>query len=114
EWLPGYDYSDEQIDIVARLIMATVVGRTPTDLLEMIMCDADMDYLGTDEFTNTATKLLMELREKGEKISDEEWASIQINFLTKHKYYTAFSREFRKPKKEDNLRKLKASYSVNS
>ena len=111
EWLPGYDYTPKQIETVTRLILATIVGKEPQDKLEQVMCDADMDYLGTDRYGEVAILLLKELREQGQTITDEEWKQIQIDFLTKHKYYTSFSIEFRKDKKEDNLQKLLNSFS---
>ena len=41
-----------------------------------------------------------------ELFEDVEWEKMQIEFLSDHKYYTAFAKEFRKDKKEENLRIL--------
>src|SRR5215831_7102594 len=42
EILPQFDYTDEEIQIVCNLIMATKLPQSPQNLLEEILCDADL------------------------------------------------------------------------
>ena len=44
--LPDFGYSQDQINVVKGMIMATRIPQNPTNLLERILCDADLDYLG--------------------------------------------------------------------
>ncbi|HEX3009799.1 MAG TPA: adenylate/guanylate cyclase domain-containing protein, partial [Bacteroidales bacterium] len=46
EILPSYNYSPEQIEKICDMIMSTKMPPSPRNLLEEIMCDADLDYLG--------------------------------------------------------------------
>ncbi len=50
EHLPSYGYSEEQINRICGMIMATRIPQAPHNLLEEIICDADLDYLGRDDF----------------------------------------------------------------
>ncbi|MEA3316356.1 MAG: adenylate/guanylate cyclase domain-containing protein, partial [Bacteroidota bacterium] len=44
--LPEYKYSKQQIEEITKLIMVTKLPQEPINLLEEIICDADLDYLG--------------------------------------------------------------------
>ena len=50
EILPKYGYTDHQIEQVKELIYATIIPHKPKNKLEQIICDADLDYLGRDDF----------------------------------------------------------------
>jgi len=106
EILPLHGFSSLQIDTICRLILATKVPQKPTDVLEMIMCDADLDYLGTDSFEKIATNLKKELMWVGKIKTDEQWDLIQIKFLQSHKYFTDYSLKNREDKKNEHLEKL--------
>ena len=44
--LPAFGYTSEEIDMICGMIMATKIPQNPHTLLERIICDADLDYLG--------------------------------------------------------------------
>ena len=50
EWLPKLGYSNEQIDVICGMIMATKIPHKPQNDLERYICDADLDYLGTENY----------------------------------------------------------------
>ena len=50
EHLPAFKYTPEQIERICGMIMATRIPQTPNNLLEEIIADADLDYLGRDDF----------------------------------------------------------------
>ena len=107
EILPKYGYSDEQIDVVAGLIYATRVPHTPRSHLQEIICDADLDYLGRDDFHDIADKLRIELREHGKINSDRAWDEVQIKFLSAHRYFTKSAIKLRQSKKEKHIEDIK-------
>jgi hypothetical protein len=82
------------------------VPQKPNDILEMIMCDADLDYLGTDSFEEISNNLKKELMWEGKIKTDEQWDLIQIKFLKSHKYFTDYSIRNREDKKNEHLSKL--------
>jgi class 3 adenylate cyclase/ligand-binding sensor domain-containing protein/predicted metal-dependent HD superfamily phosphohydrolase len=105
--LPNFGYTQVHIDRIKELIYVTQIPHQPKDKLEEIMCDADLDYLGRDDFHEIADRLRRELREHGKIDSDRKWDEIQVSFLTQHRYFTKTSIETRRPKKLENLQAIK-------
>lgn len=106
EILPACDYSDSQIDQICGMIMATKIPQQPLNLLERIICDADLDYLGRDDFFKIGDTLYQELK-AFDKIKDvTQWNQLQISFLSNHQYHTEFSRGNREIKKQENLQEI--------
>lgn len=110
--LPLFGYRTAQIDIICGMIMATQIPQNPKTHLEQIICDADLDYLGRDDFEPVAKTLYKELFSRN-LISDENtWNKIQVKFISEHQYHTNFSRLNREAKKQDHLRKLQNLINV--
>ena len=107
EILPKYGYTQQHIDTIKELIYVTQIPHQPKNKLEEIICDADLDYLGRDDFHEIADKLRRELREHGKLDSDRKWDEIQVQFLSSHKYFTETAIRTRKAKKEKNLEEVK-------
>jgi ligand-binding sensor domain-containing protein/class 3 adenylate cyclase/predicted metal-dependent HD superfamily phosphohydrolase len=107
EILPLYGYTKEQIQQVKELIYATIIPHNPKNKLEEIICDADLDYLGRDDFHDIADSLRRELRDHGKINSDRLWDEIQVKFLTAHKYFTDSAKNLRDAKKQKHLEEIK-------
>jgi adenylate cyclase len=105
--LPLFKYTAKQIEIVKSIILATVMPPKPKNHLEMIMCDADLDYLGRPDFTPVSQNLFRELFERGKINTIEQWNRMQYRFIQKHRYFTATARRLRDPGKELVLKDLK-------
>lgn len=102
EHLPRFGYSQEQIDKIKGMIMATRIPQTPMNHSEEILADADLDYLGREDFEPISNKLYEELG-----LSDKnEWNKIQVSFFENHGYFTESARRLRAEKKQQNLRKI--------
>lgn len=104
--LPDFGYTEKQIAAVCDLIMATRIPQRPKNLLGEIICDADLDYLGTYEFFYQANLLRMELEEHGRKFTDAEWLRFEIDFLNRHHYWTKTSIMLREPRKKKFMEEL--------
>ena len=111
--LPKYGYTDEQIKLVWALIYATIIPHKPNNHLEQIICDADLDYLGRDDFHTISDTLRRELRDHGKIKSDRLWDEIQVKFLTQHKYFTKSAKKLRGPKKKKHLKEIKLRLKEN-
>ena len=107
ETLPKFNYTDNQIKIISDLIYATRLPPNPKNLLEQIMCDADLDYLGRPDFIPVSQKLFRELFERNKIKSIEEWNKMQIKFIESHQYFTETARQLRSQNKNEQLQKLK-------
>ena len=106
EHLPKFGYSKEQIDRIEELICVTKIPHQPKNKLEEVMCDADLDYLGRDDFWEISDKLRRELREHGKLNSDRRWDEIQVSFFEKHRYFTKTSIELRQEQKMKHLEQI--------
>lgn len=107
EILPEYQYSDRQIEMISQLIMCTKLPPNPKSILEEIMCDADLDYLGRPDFIPVSNTLYKELHEHGKVGTLREWNELQIKFIDKHSYFTKTARRLRNVNKQSQLDKLK-------
>jgi uncharacterized protein len=107
--LPAYGLNEKQIETICGLIMATRVPQSPKNHLEQIICDADLDCLGRDDYEITSSNLYHELLREGLVKDDDEWLQQQISFLESHQYFTDWSKENRAPLKQQNYESLKLS-----
>jgi class 3 adenylate cyclase/predicted metal-dependent HD superfamily phosphohydrolase len=108
EILPKYGYTEQHINTIKELIFVTQIPHKPKNKLEEIICDADLDYLGRDDFHEIADRLRRELREHGKIDSDRKWDEMQVGFLNLHKYFTETSIRTRLDKKKKNLQEVMA------
>ena len=95
------------IDMIKGMIMATKVPQTPHNLPEMILCDADLDYLGRDDFKAISDTLKDEFMVYGVIKNEHDWDEIQVSFFESHRYFTATSLQNRYPLKMKHLESLK-------
>lgn len=107
EHLPGFGYSEQQIKRINGMIMATKIPQQPNNLLEEILADADLDYLGRDDFFTIGNRLFEELSMYGLLSSEEEWNKLQVRFLEAHHYFTKTAKRLRLQTKDENLARVK-------
>lgn len=108
EILPQYGYTGEIIDEIARLIMVTKLPQGPIDLHQKVLCDADLDYLGREDFLIHAFKLRVEWQVNHIRATTlRQWFDIQVNFLSHHTYFTPSAIYLRNEKKLSNLMEIK-------
>ena len=108
--LPKYGYLQQNIDIIAGIILSTKMPQNPQTLLQRVLCDADLDHLGSDDFLEKGDLLRREWEIfLGKKYSDKEWYRFQLRFLEEHKYFTNSARKLRGRGVLNNIRKLKKS-----
>jgi uncharacterized protein len=75
KYLPEYDYSPDQIERICGMIKATKIPQDPHNKLEELICDADLDYLGREDFLKIGNWLYKELCMYGILESEDEWNS---------------------------------------
>ena len=106
-----YNFKEGDKKIIVDLIMATRVPQQPRTLLQKIICDADLDYLGRHDFDEIAGKLKTEFFNYGFVADDADWHELQKKFLENHSYHTSSSKLIREPIKKANLEKIKKKKS---
>ncbi len=107
ELLTSFDFDSKDIDIIAGLILSTKVPQRPNTLLEKMICDIDLDYLGRSDFYQISNYLFKELKVTRGLKNKNEWNIIQVKFLEAHQYHTDFAIKKRQPEKEKRIEELK-------
>lgn len=105
--LPHYDYTSVEIERICGMIMATKIPQSPQNFLEQIICDADLDYLGRDDFYTIGNTLFEELQAYNVLHSKLEWNKLQIKFLSNQQFFTPTNKRRREPQKQVHLQALK-------
>jgi len=113
EHLPRYGFSTPEIEQICGMIMATKIPQSPRNPLEQIICDADLDYLGRDDFFSIGSSLYEELKAYKVLETVETWNRLQVGFLEKHAFFTETNKRRRSPQKSrylDTLKEIVAGY----
>jgi predicted metal-dependent HD superfamily phosphohydrolase len=106
------EISFEDRELIKNLILVTKVPQRPTSLLESIICDADLDYLGREDFPSIAEFLYLELKSCGEMTERDLWNQIQLKFLEAHQFHTDSSRKLRTTGLEKNILYVKRRMNI--
>ncbi len=109
--LPSWGYSDSDIEKICGMIAATELPQNPKNLLEEVICDSDLDYLGTDKFYRIGATLFNEFLNYNVVKNEREFDEMQIRFLESHTFHTDFAKKHREPIKNKYLQELKTKLS---
>lgn len=107
EELCAFGLLKDQIEIICGMIRATKVPQQPTTKLEEIICDADLDYLGRDDFFKTGEGLYKEFLDQKIVFDERSWNALQVRFLESHHYFTDTSKQSRQKQKQVHLEMIK-------
>ncbi len=114
--IAGVEFFKKQVDFkldnnliekISNCILATQMPQNPKNLLECVICDADLDYLGRNDFEEIGLDLFQELKYCNEIATETEWDEMQVKFLQNHIFHTHYSKTNREPIKQQHLSKLK-------
>lgn len=108
QMLPKYGYSQSQIDRICDIIMATKMPPQPKDLLQEIICDADLDYLGRSDMIPVSNTLYKELKEQNKIGTLNDWNKLQVKFISVHQYFTKTARSLREVNKQIQIDRIKS------
>jgi len=106
--LPGYNYSPEQIEKICSIIMATKLPPKPATMLEEIICDSDLDYLGRSDFIPVSNTLFEELKAQNKMKDLNEWNKMQVKFISGHQYFTKTARSLREVNKQLQIERIES------
>jgi len=111
EVLPLYSYNHKQVVSVSNMVYATALDVQPQNLLEEILCDADLDYLGREDFPLKGQKLKIEFYEQGIIHDEHNWEGLQLKFLKSHDFFTSTGRRLRQPLKDKYIADLEQLFA---
>jgi len=110
--LTKYNYPEEMLDKICNLIMATQFPPTPQNIMEKVICDSDLDYLGRADFIPVSNLLYEELKVRNMIGSFNEWNARQLHFIRKHQYFTDTAQNLREVNKNKQIERLEKLLSV--
>ena len=107
DFLSKHHLPEQDLDVVTRCIMATRLPFKPKDLLEEIMCDADLSHLGKDIYWDRCGRLRQELlMTRSIMMSEQEWIRFELDFMANHSYFTSVARDIYEKRKRKHIRQL--------
>jgi hypothetical protein len=114
-FLSQYDYPEPKLKKITSCIYATRFSQKPENTLEEIIKDADLAHIGKKSFNSKSELLRLEIfNTKGKKFEDIEWININLDFISKHEFYSSAAKlEFGEGRKE-NIAKLEKKILKNS
>ncbi|MCE7055196.1 DUF5706 domain-containing protein [Algoriphagus sp. AGSA1] len=105
EYLIQLGIDKQRVDRIKSLILATRIPQNPQNLLEEIICDADLFHLSSDQFYDQTLLLKKEKENSGYgEIPLSEWLAGSQIFMLSHHYHTEYAKKFLQPGKEKNLK----------
>lgn len=108
-FLSENNYPSDRIDLVINCILATKVPQSPKNKLEKIICDADLNHIGRKIFFERNNKYRIEIQNnQRRKLSDYEWITKTIDFVTRHNFHTEYAITNFSEEKKINLHLLQA------
>ena len=105
--LIGYQPND--VEKIQKMILSTDLEREPDSHIAKILCDADLDHLGREDFFKLDAKLREGRRIRGIDVSDDaKWYKGTLQIMKTHRYYTESQKKLREKKKQENIQRLLA------
>ncbi|MEJ2731564.1 MAG: HD domain-containing protein [Deltaproteobacteria bacterium] len=100
-------YKPGEIKRIQNIILSTDLAREPKSHIGKILCDADFDHLGREDFFELDAKIRQGRRARGIDVSDDaKWYRGTLEIITKHRYYTESQKQWREKKKQENISML--------
>ena len=108
DFLKGQNVEEKRIKAISNIILATVMGHKPKNILEKIIVDADCAHLASKNFFDYTSLLRKEWELTGLKtVTYQDWIKENINFFTvQHRFETDYALKNWTKRKEKNLSKL--------
>lgn len=101
-------YPEERITLVAGCIRATKMPQNPENLLEQVLCDADIAHLASKRFLESTELVRFEIEHNmGRKLEEIEWLTMNIDFVENHQYHTDYARSKYAKQHASNIEALK-------
>jgi len=101
------NYPMEKIEKILQCIAATKIPQAPSNLLEEIICDADLYHLSSTDYLKKLDSLRKEWALINQiQYSEKQWLDLNLKFLKSHKYFTRYGKENLDAGKQQNIQRL--------
>ncbi|HSD63912.1 MAG TPA: HD domain-containing protein [Ignavibacteriaceae bacterium] len=107
-YLNKKNYPADRIAVIKRIILSTKIPRNPQNLIEEILCDADIAYIGSENLNDKIKQLRMEWEKTiNKRYSDYDWLLENISFIEANPFYTDYAKNTFSDIRTNNLINLK-------
>lgn len=114
DFLTEVGYDTELQNEIFKCIRATKIPQAPENLLQQVVCDADLAGLGSADYDERSTLLRTEIElESRKEYTEEEWLELEIEFLSGHNYHTKYAQSTLNEQKHKNIVKRHAELKKN-
>jgi len=108
DFLRDNGYPEEKIVQIAGCIRATKLPQSPKNLMEQVLCDADIAHLASKQFFEVTELIRSEIEHRMRvKFSEAEWLTTNTDFVAGHQYHTECARSKYAEQQAANLEALK-------
>ena len=106
--LSSWNAPSEKIDAVCNAIKATEMPQNPQDIVEKVLCDADLAHLANGNLKELGQRLREEMATTKKMVfTDNEWLAYNLNFIESHTYFTEYGKTVLEKSKQKNLKNFK-------
>ncbi len=106
QYLRGKIEDADLVEILA-LIRATKVPQQPKNLIQQVICDADLSHLGMESYWDRTGKLRHEfIIAQNNVMSEQDWVDFELNFMLVHEYHTPVAQEMFNKRKGKHIQQL--------
>jgi len=113
EFLSQLGANQNYIEEVIGCIEATKMPQNPKNLLQKVLCDADLYHLSSSHYFEKAELLRTEFSTiEKDLITESVWLDMSTVFIDNHQYFTEYGKQTLTPKKARILKKIKKRLKV--
>tara|TARA_R110002012_G_scaffold124377_3_gene275475 strand:+ start:12143 stop:12754 length:612 start_codon:yes stop_codon:yes gene_type:complete len=107
DFLMEFGLPEARIEVICSAIRATKVPQKPRNLMESIICDADLYHLSSDQFYEQTLLLKQEFEQLNNQSVDLlGWLRNSEKFMKSHHYHSPYALKFLQPGKDENFQYL--------
>ncbi len=111
KFLKPAGFSDQQMKIIEQLILVTHAPFNAKNLLEQVICDADLEYLGKPDFIEILNDKFFDISLFTDEISHIQWLDYNRELIIKYDFYTDSAKNLCFTTKEEQLIKIDTEIS---
>lgn len=110
--LPEFQFSNQEISAICSLICATKLPCHPETMAQKIMCDADVEYVGRNEFYYLIALFRQELLLAGKSMNELQWLEFEVKYLENFRFFTPIAHKLRAAGLKRHLKEMRHSLEV--
>lgn len=111
KFLNEHNYDPGKINLVLGCINSTKMPQAPQNLMEQVICDADLIHFGQEDFFEYSELLKTEWETMGiNHVSEADWYKASVDLLSTHRFFTQYARRKFSQQQSVNLLKAQKNY----